>query len=82
MLFVSQASERKACGHRRDREKPNARVCVRVLEGIFFFFPDQRVSFGVLPSLLFPSPPPFIPDLFEKDSDLFSHTQTDLIVEE
>lgn len=50
------------------------RVCVCVCcRGIFFS--DQRVSFGVL-SLLFPSPPPFISDQFEKDSDLFSHTHT------
>lgn len=58
MLFVSQASERKACGHRRDREKPNARVCVRVLEGIFFFFQIKEfhlVSF--LLSSFLPLPP-------------------------
>lgn len=55
-------------------EKNQMCVCVCVLQGHFFFL-DQRVSFGVL-SLLFPSPPPFISDQFEKDSDLFSHTHT------
>jgi hypothetical protein len=54
-------------------------VCARTcLEGGIFL--DQRVSFGaVLSSSSSPTP---TPDLFEKDSDLFSHTQTDLIVEE
>ena len=40
LIFVSKASERKACGHRLVGEKPNVCgcVCVCVLQGLFFFF--------------------------------------------
>lgn len=80
LTFVSEISERKACGHWAERNQMRVRVCMCVCWGGIFF---RSKSFIWCPSFSpLSSPSPFIPDLFEKDSDLFSHTQTDLIVEE